>query len=212
MDRGLDKPPELNTPTSQRLPIQKMNVPRLRRPPAMPTGPKAVGITTKKQVVGGPGEPPPGFLSPANSKTEWFVYWALSKVFGSPADPRVGPFTGGQPDWMYQQAVNGGAGVLGGTTIDFVVYGARRPTAFRIVTEYYHIFTSRSKQVSDEMQKISVSDRYDVVDLYDMDFITDPTGQQAIVVVKMGLAMIERPDPILSGVALRGSRMDTLAG
>jgi hypothetical protein len=57
-----------------------------------------------------------------------------------------------------------------------------------------------------------ISNRYEVVDLYDMDFINDPSGQQVIQVVKMGLSMIERPNPLLTGVALRGSRMDRVAG
>lgn len=208
----MDKPSELKIPEAERLPTQKMRVPRLRRPPSQPTGPKWVGVNTIKQLTGGPADPPPGFLSPANSRTEWMIYWSLAKIFGNPPDPRRPPFEGAYPDWLYQAAYNGGAGTLGGTTIDFVVYAGRKPTAFRIVTEYYHIFTDRRKQVSDEMQKITVSNQYDVVDLYDQDFISDPTGAAAIQVVKMGLAMIERPDPLLTGVALRGSRMDILAG
>ena len=208
----MERPPELRVPEAERLPQQKMRIPRLRRPPAQPTGPKWVGVNVQKQVVGGPGAPPPGFISPANSKTEWMVYWALAKIFGNPIDPRLPPFEGGRPDWTYQAAYNGGAGTLGGTTIDFIVESGRQPTAFRIVTEYYHIFTDRRKQVGDELQKIAIADRYQVIDLYDQDFINDLTGQAAIQVIKMGLAMIERPDPILVGTSLRGSRMDILAG
>ncbi len=208
----MDKPNELKTPQLPAQTFQKMSIPRLRKPTAKPTGPKHLKLGANLEVKGGPGDPPPGFLSPANSRTEWYIYWALAKIFGNPTDPTVGPFMGGPPDWSYQQAINGGAGILGGSTIDFVVNSGRRPTAFRIVTEYYHIFTGRSKQVSDEMQKIMISNRYEVVDLYDMDFINDPSGQQVIQVVKMGLSMIERPNPLLTGVALRGSRMDRVAG
>lgn len=208
----MDRPPELATIEAERLPQQKMSIPRLRRPPAMPRGPKNVGVTERAQVIAGPGEPPEGFISSANSKTEWYIYWALSKIFSNPTDFRRAPFNGGYPDWVYQQAVNGGIGILGGTAIDFVVYTSRKPTALRIVTEYYHLFTSRTKQVTDEWQKINLSDQYDVVDIYDMDFINDTSGEQTIQVVKMALAMIERPNPILAGVALRGSRMDKIAG
>ena len=41
-----------------------------------------------KGFKGGPGDPPPGFVVGQTSATEWVIYWAMSKVFGQPDDPR----------------------------------------------------------------------------------------------------------------------------
>jgi hypothetical protein len=51
-----------------------------------------------------------------------------------------------------------------------------------------------------------------VVDVYDYDFINDPTGQAIIVTLKNVLGMIERPNPLWLGTTIRGSRMDRIGG
>ena len=181
---------------------------RLQKPAALPTGPRAFG--GKPQIVAGPGSPPPGFLGATNSVYEWMVYWGLAKIFNNPQDPRQGPFEGGWPDWGYQAPVEGGRRQLGGAVIDFIVYEPGRrgvPVAIRIVTEAWHIFTTARKQANDTIQRTNVENQADVVDIYDYEFINDPTGQAVIVRLKEVLGLIERVNPLLSGTALRGSRM-----
>lgn len=197
-----------------RMPIieQKMKLPKLRRPTAQPTGPRHLRLNAPERVMGGPGVAPPGFLNSINSNSEWIVYWALAKIFGNPSNPRIGPFTGGAPDWSYQAAYDGGSRNVGGSVVDFIIYTARVPIGIRLVTEYYHLFTNRRKQVQDEMQKLALEGAVDVVDVYDYDFINDPSGEAAIRVVKLAIGQMERPNPILAGVALRGTRMDRIGG
>ena len=75
--------------------------PKLRTPARLPRGPEWLHLPVQK--LGGPGDPPPGFVGATNSAVEWMVYWALSKVFGRPEDPRKPPFDGAWPDWTYQK-------------------------------------------------------------------------------------------------------------
>ena len=74
------------------------------------------------------------------------------------------------------------------------------------------LFTDNEKQTYDRIQKVFQSQYNDVVDIYDSDFVNDPTGQAVIVVVKHALGLIQKPDPILTGTALRGSRLDNRGG
>lgn len=204
-------PELLKTP---RAPIteQKVRLPTLRRPSAQPTGPKKLKLTGSVDVVGGPGNAPDGFLNSINSKSEWIVYWALSRIFANPPDPRQAPYTGGTPDWSYQAAYDGGARNVGGSVVDFIVYTARQPIGIRLVTEYYHLFTNRRKQVQDEMQKLALEGAVEIRDIYDYDFLNDPSGEAAIKVVKLAIGQMERPNPLWLGVALRGTRMDRIGG
>lgn len=192
--------------------VPKVKVPRLKRPPAMPTGPRMYRPLPLDQqdVVQGPGEPPPGFVTPRTSKTEWYVFWGLATIFKNPADPRQPPFLGGWPDWTYQHAIDDA-----GAVIDFVVNNpgkSMNSVALRVVTEYWHLYTSAQKQATDEMQKEALSAYYTVIDLYDFDFINDPTGAATIVTLKNVLGMIERPNPLWLGTSIRGSRMDRVGG
>jgi hypothetical protein len=138
------------------------------------------------------------------------VYWALAKIFGDPTDPRQPPFDGGWPIWTYQKAAQGGRHMPGGSVIDFVVWDAGeggKPIALRVVTEYFHLFTSNQKHVTDALQRESLENYATVIDLLDYQFINDPTGQAVIVVCKNALGLIESANPLLSGIAVRGSRM-----
>jgi hypothetical protein len=183
-------------PTPQGLP------PRPRVPTRLPTGPKR--YRGGREVVAGPGEPPPGFVRPTTSKTEWFVYWALWKIFGTPRDAREGPFFGGPPFWAYQEGT-GGDGTR--SKPDFTVYRPRR-LIIRVQTEFRHLFTDNAKQAYDRLQRVAQSNHNTVVDLYDFRFINDKTGQAVIIETKAAIGLIERPDPIVAGTALRGSRQD----
>lgn len=190
----------------------KIKLPTLRRPTSIPTGPrltKPIPIN-QQPIVQGPGDPPPGFLTARTSVTEWYVYWGLSKIFTNPLDPRQPPFLGGWPDWNYQYGMEGP-----GAVVDFIVNNpgnGMNSIALRIVTEYWHLYTTAQKQATDELQKEALGAYYTVVDMYDFDFINDPSGQATIVTLKNVLGLTERPNPLWLGTTLRGSRMDRIGG
>src|SRR6187455_711622 len=74
------------------------NLPRLTGDPEVPErrqgirtyGPKELGLQAAPQLVGGPGDPPPGFVGGTTSISEWYLYWAFEKVLGPEG-----------PDWQY---------------------------------------------------------------------------------------------------------------
>lgn len=175
--------------------------PRLPSIPTFPRGPRYLDFASLPKV-GGPGEPPAGFVSPTNSRIEWMVYWALSKVFGLPRDPRKGPFTGHPGIWEYQRPY-GDYGQPGSTTIDFVVWPhsltRNRAVAIRIVTETYHELVDPRKRAKDVVQKQRLSRFYDVKDLHEVHIIYDKTGQTAIRWLKHLLSGGESPDPFREG-------------
>lgn len=180
--------------------------PKLRTPTRLPTGPRLYRGAERRQ--GGPGLPPAGFVGAKNSASEWPIYWALARVFGVPADPRAGPpFPGGPPFWTYQEYVQGPT-YSGDTNIDFFVYRPPRgrAVAIRVQTERYHVFQSAEKQAYDRIQKAQLEGRFDVVDLYEQDFLNDASGQAAVVLVKQAIGAIQRIDPILAGTGRRPSR------
>jgi hypothetical protein len=163
------------------------SLPRLRTPPAIPRGPRMYQPPKFRGFRGGPNEPPPGFVVGQTSKTEWFIYWALAKVFGQPQEPRDGPFIGHPGIWGFQV----GSRQQGGSVIDFVIYPNKRSRnlriAFRIQTEYFHNYADSEVQAYDLMQLWRLSDYNIVVDLYDYEFMDDLTGQAAIILVKRAL-------------------------
>ena len=162
------------------------------------------------EIRGGPGDPPPDFLVATNSITEWYVYWGMFKALEIPFDPRKSgpPFMGWMPDFAYQLPMQGGRTLPGGAVPDFVVYRTWTgvPVIIRVVTEFFHIFTSNAKQVSDAFQKQRLEDEVDVIDVYDSDFTHDPTGQAVIQVLKRAVGLIERGDPLRAGTAMRNRR------
>lgn len=178
----------------------------LRSFPVLPEGPE---LYQQKEGLGlhyGPGEPPAGFLTYTNSKTEWQIYWALAKIIGQPKDPRKPPYIGWPGLWTYQKPYEGGRRLAGGQVIDFLVYHpatSHGAIAIRIQTERYHIMTDAAKQAKDRMLLIRLSDQFRVVDLYEQDFINDPSGQAAIIETKRALYGGSTSNPIRSGRARR---------
>lgn len=179
--------------------------PRLPSIPVFPRGPKYLDYSNIPKV-GGPGDPPPGFISPSNSQIEWMAYWAFAKIFGSPKDPRKPPFVGSHGLWQYQKPY-GTYGQPGSTTIDFIVYPSMhsrgRALAFRIVTEQYHLFVDPRKRAKDIIQRDRLSEQYQVKDVYEQYIIHDKTGQAAIKHFKFLLAGGEAPNPYAGGFAER---------
>jgi hypothetical protein len=173
------------------------NPPRLRRPPVLPKGPR---LYSRTERVGGPGEPPEGFVVPPGSAEEWPPYWALAKIFRSPEDPRRPPFTGA-PDgsWSYQTPFESGAGPVG-SRIDYVCYFNGYWIGLRLQTAYWHVLADSGKQAYDAIQEAQLSGILEVRDIYAQDFVgADDNGQSAVVAVKDALQGIPRRDPILTG-------------
>lgn len=185
-------------------------IPRLAHAPIRPSGPAVLNVA--EFFVGGYGEPPAGFVVGQTSVTEWIYYWALAKVFNDPKDPRIPPYFGGE-NWSYQVA-KGGKWVraLGSAVVDFVVYQGDTALAIRLQTEHFHVFTDSRKHASDLLQRVNLSDEFIVIDVYDEELLGDPSGQKAVLAVKRHLGRLERVNPVLSGKAMRGSRIKVLNG
>lgn len=174
----------------------------LRRHPVRFTGPSELRLQSDPQVVGGPGEPPQGFVTAHTSKTEWVVYWAFARVLRDPRDPRVPPYTGGA-NWSYQTPINGGR-VIGGQVTDFVYLGAQGKTiGVRVQTEHFHIMTSADVQMKDFLLKTDQEALDQIIDLYDHEFMWDKTGKAACIVVANAIKGIQSYSPIFAGTAQR---------
>lgn len=183
---------------------------RIRTPAALPTGPRLYKEPKHGGYVGPVTAPPPGFIGPWNSRTEWMVYHAIARVIGQPEDPRQPPFIGAPGLWKYQKVWDEGRAQAGGSVIDFVVFAGPRSSddvAFRIQTEYFHVFGTAKQQITDALQYERLSQYMRVVDLFDQDFAFDDTNQACIILVKEALAGNTFPDPIVAGTAQRVSRM-----
>lgn len=75
--------------------------PRLRHAPVTSRGPAWYTQATRAIHTGGPGAPPPGFVTATTSGDEWMWYWASMRVLDPDRDPTQPPFYGGK-DWDYQ--------------------------------------------------------------------------------------------------------------
>jgi hypothetical protein len=177
---------------------KRLTHPPKPKPRVVKPGPQLYQFGKEQQHTGGPGDPPPGFVTVKTTATEWPIFWALSKIFGRPAADKVreGPFFGGPPVWEYQSYLD-----LGGrkkSNYDFVVwqplYGA--PVGIRIQTEWIHNFTNNAKHRADALSRARAEKDLDVVDIYDYLFLGDQSGQAAIQLVKSALQLIEPPNPI----------------
>jgi hypothetical protein len=154
------------------------------------------------QMGSGPGEPPPGFVTPTTSATEWYVYWALAKIYEDPLDPRQGPFFGRKLKWGYQIGLDGGRSA-GGAVVDFLIdeVPSGKRLGIRVVTQYFHLGQGSGKIAQDETQKANLMKYIDVYDLYDTEVLDDRTGEKSIIATKKALSMIHSSDPIFAGDA-----------
>ena len=178
-----------------------MSLPMLKRAPAIKTGPKLYRMTEEPQRYGPPGDPPPGFVTAKTSATEWQPYWGLARITGYPKPEHVRsyPFMGGPPYWTYQAFADAGSDRQ--TNIDFVIWGwgDATPIAIRIQTEFFHNFASIDTQIYDITQRDRLENGFEVIDLYDFDYMNDPTGKAVIVLLKDAMGLIERPSAIRTG-------------
>jgi hypothetical protein len=151
--------------------------------------------------MGGPGEPPPGFISSSTSAPEWIFYWAAAKVTGSPKDPRqpspYGGFIGGD-NWRYQKPYGDGKS---SAIIDFVFYTDSGLIAVRIQTYQFHEHVNAFKQATDMLQYEYLGRFFKVVDVRENDLTQDKTGQSAIMAVKRVLSGQETLPPLKAGTS-----------
>lgn len=179
----------------------------LRTPARLPRGPKAYREPKDKGYVGGAGLPPPGFLNGNNSGYEWQIYKAIADVTGYPENPRMPPFIGFPGIWAYQKAFDSGRHDPGGAVIDFYVYGGAGKNAdsiaFRVQTEFFHIYTTAEKQWYDAVQFERLAQFMYVVDLFDQDFAADITNQAAVKLIRQALNGEVEPNPITNGTTQR---------
>lgn len=183
------------------------DLPKIRTLPRLPKGPRLYKRVERASYESGPGEPPPGFINGQNSTMEWVAYWALSRIFQNPKDPRVPPFAGGPPEWIYQSPEMGPyLRSLNSAVVDFVIdYRAKR-VAIRLQTERFHILTDARQQARDRLQRTLLEGRGEVIDVYDFELLGSndfETGQKSVIAMKRAIGMIERVDPILAGTARR---------
>lgn len=195
--KGLPPLPRMTGKGSASRPRVTKKVPQRR------FGPAIFKLNSKPERLGkGPGEPPVGLVTQWTSITEWYVYWAMAKVLGTPSDPRKPPFTGGV-NWQYQKALDGGRQLRGGQVLDFVVFNGTQSIGIRVETERYHIFTSAQKQAEDFYQRTHSSGVDIVISIFDQDFMGDPTGAAACKVVAEALKGQQPANPIRYGTARR---------
>jgi hypothetical protein len=175
--------------------------PKQRTFARVPTGSRL--FNRKAIKIGGPGIPPPGFVGAKTSASEWMIYWALAKVYNSPRDPRVGPYFGAEDgSWVYQSYQRAPT-LSGRQNIDFTAQFRGELVAIRIETERYHIFVDPIQAAFDR-EAIWIAEKWNrVQNIYEQDFIGDPSGQAAIILVKEVLRNEQRPDPRTAGIARR---------
>jgi hypothetical protein len=184
--------------------------PRLRTAPALPRGPRLYKTPKNLGYKGPVMEPPAGFVRGTTSVTEWAVYFGLAKVTGTPENYREPPFIGSPGTWAYQKAWDEGRRAPGGSVIDFVLFAGAwsdQDIAIRVMTERFHLYADFEQQSHDALQLNRLSGFMRVVDIYDNDFLWDPTGQAIVVLIKDALAGSTYPNPINQGSTQRATRM-----
>lgn len=130
------------------------------------------------------------FAGGAVSKTECYVYWALEQILGDEGE-----------QWSYQESQLGGRQMPGGAVVDFI-YWSEPPVAMRIQSFYFHQAVSPFIKIKDAEQRIALETAgYNVIELWEQDFIFDQTGQAVKAVVRDALSGTERPNPLATGLA-----------
>jgi hypothetical protein len=166
------------------------------RPPRLPTpGPLRTRPPRRGARIVGPGDPPLGFNTGHTSVGEWYLYWALSRIFEDPDDPRRPPYNGGQR-WSYQSPIFGGRDELGGLVIDFVVRMPHtRDVAIDLVSGHYHTAGGPERRAIDRARLRAIAQYLEVVQIFEVNLILDSTGQQAVSTLIEALGGRSRIDP-----------------
>lgn len=178
------------------------SIPKPPRPPLRFTGIKELRLQKAPDIIGGPGEPPEGFVTAHTSKTEWVWYWGSAKVLKDPKDPRKPPYTGGA-NWQYQKAIDGGR-VVGGQVVDFIyILDGRHTLGVRIQTEHFHIYVDAEKLMADFFLKEDQRAVDQIIDAYDYEWLWDKTGRAVCAAVSNAIRGIQNYSPNIAGTAQR---------
>lgn len=189
-------------PSLPKVSAKRPQPPRLRVPPAKPSGPRLFGQGRVKPHATDFFDPPPGFVGAHTSREEWVVYRAFAAVTGTPRAPRNPPYTGGAT-WTYQKAVEGGRQTRGGSVTDFVYVGPTGEIGVLLDTERWHVFAGPEKQATDRMLKARASRYMQIATIYSQDILGDPTGKAACEAVAKAIRGISGADVIATGTARR---------
>lgn len=182
-------------------PLLGQNLPAIFTPPApgplnprdRSYGPAVLGLASDPEVVGGPGDPPVGFIGGTNSLSEWYFYWAMEKILGPEGI-----------NWVYQDPWMGGRQQQGGAVVDFVIRSRLgRRIGIRIQTYRFHFNTDAFQQARDEEQLRALhGPDFIVIDIFEQQFIDDDTGQAAISLVLEAWNERQRPNPLATGFVI----------
>jgi hypothetical protein len=174
------------------------NLPNTFDSPEFPTGrqgvrsfgPEELGLSTTPRLIGGPGEPPAGWVGGTTSVSEWYLYWAFEKILGPEG-----------ADWQYQSSWLGGRQMRGGAVVDYVVrQKSGRRVGVRLQTYRFHFNVDAAEQASDVEQALALSELdFIVIDVFEDQVINDPTGQAAIMAVLEIINERQRPNPLSTG-------------
>ncbi|MBA3575333.1 MAG: hypothetical protein H0W37_10325 [Pseudonocardiales bacterium] len=193
--------------TSLRAPMKKMplfkSTPRpvtARAKPSRSTGPRELRLQANPEsrstlftTV------PAGFKTAHNSATEWMVYAAMAILLGEPKHFTKPPFSGSPPRWYYQKAIDGGRNQRGGSVADFIVDVNGSLIGIRVQTERFHILAGPDQVANDFFMRTHTRAVAHIIDVYDMDFVGDPTGRAVVAVVAKALKLEQNVDPLRSG-------------
>jgi hypothetical protein len=198
------KPAAIQPSVSQDAGFPSIPRPRVRRKTFRPTGPKIYQLSKDPEHLGGPGDAPTEFLSAQTTETEWYVYWAFSKLFHDPKDPRLPPYTGARDgSWQYQKFVEGPSdSVIGNLrNVDFIAVFGTQLIGFRIQTARFHVMASSVIQAKDFYLKTHITGVTRLVDIYEQDFIGDPSGEAVCTTLANALRGFESAGPNRMGTA-----------
>lgn len=158
-------------------------------------GPTVLGMHERTPYVGGPGEPPEGFIGGTTSLPEWYLYWALTEILGPEGE-----------DWLYQESMMGGRHLLGGAVVDYVIYLDSLTIGIRLQTYRFHLAVSSIKQSTDFDQFMALSaEELIIIDVFEDDLIynengqMDVTGRQAKKIVIDIINLNQTMNPLASG-------------
>lgn len=199
-----DKQRQFHTPHILERPEVRGTAIRIRPPGQLGKKPVRMGI--------GPGNPPAGFISPGTSLPEWYLYWALWQVLHEEGNARDSgpPFYGGQR-FRYQVAINGGRRTMGGNITDFIVDWGPRSVALWLQGDRHHLEGGPERNAIDMDLMMQNAARMDVRAIYEINLISDPTGEQACRTTVETLGGRRFVNPAQSG-QYRPTRLGTLYG
>jgi hypothetical protein len=162
-------------------------------------GPAVLAIGSPELVGDTPENLPDElFVTGTTSLTEKMVYFGILKEYGPPEQ-------GGVIRWDFQKSLLGGRHLSGGLVADFIIdpYGLERPTPLLLRVQSFEFHMAKGELINayDFEQIDTLFDfGYDVIDLFDVYFIFDETGQAARENVRDALNGIQRPNPSATGL------------